>query len=128
MSAHFYQKKNRIYEIVDTALRKRTVRWPRERLVQFTKRLHALSLALTELRLRKAVSSFVRIDDHPHCIFDWCSAPVAAHLTYDEVFSWFKDANYRVLSDRRDKSPSTIMKLLLKIHPRDAVIVKGEKT
>ena len=50
----------------------------------------------------------MKLDAHPHCIFDWYAAPVATHHTYPEVESWFSAKNLEVQATNRLKNVSKI--------------------
>ena len=77
-------------------------------------------------RIEKVVQWFVRIDPHPHCIFDWYSAPIATHHTYSEAKSWFKEFNLRVIASNETTNPTFYRRMLLKISA-PTVTLKGEK-
>ena len=58
----------------------------------------------------KVIGKFVRLDSHPHCIFDWYAAPAATHHTYDEVREWFEASGLTI--DRTHQQPSTALSRL----------------
>ena len=90
ITIHLYGKGNPIYEFVDRRLRNRTTRMSIEDLMRFTNRAFRLRRVLDRLSLGKLANLVVRLDSHPHCIFDWYAAPIATHHTYSEVEIWFE--------------------------------------
>jgi hypothetical protein len=58
------------------------------------------------------VARFVRLDPHPHCIFDWYAAPIATHHTYQEVESWMTRMDFTIVADNKplqaSKWPRTV--------------------
>lgn len=107
LTAHLYGKGNPVYEFLDSAIRRRTTKMTIERLSRLTHRLHAAARALRRARLFGAANYLVRLDDHPHCIFDWYSAPVATHHTYYEVRKWFQDCGLTVIQTN-EQEPETL--------------------
>lgn len=95
-TAHLYGVGNLVYEWVDRTVRARTTRLGIPELRALTDRLHRLGRLADRVGIRPVISCFFRLDDHPHCIFDWYAAPVASHHTYPEVERWYADAGYRV--------------------------------
>ncbi len=107
LTAHVYGKGNTVYEYIDASLRNRTTRMSIDNLSQLTKRLYSASNVLKRLRLLRLVNVFMRLEDHPHCIFDWYAAPIATHHTYDEVKKWCDEMGLRVLATN-EKIPQTL--------------------
>jgi SAM-dependent methyltransferase len=98
LSVHLYGKGNRVYELVDRRLRGWTTRRTIPELRRFTDRAYGLERFLSRVHLNRVANRFVRLDPHPHCIFDWYSAPVATHHTYAEVLGWFGELDLRVVA------------------------------
>jgi SAM-dependent methyltransferase len=98
LTVHLYGKGNPVYEFVDRLVRSWTTRRSLAEVVRFTDRAYRLQRGLARLKLDRLVSRFVRLDPHPHCIFDWYSAPIATHHTYPEVRAWFEDLRLRVVA------------------------------
>lgn len=96
-SIHVYGKGNVLYEAVDPLLRAWTSRLSIRGLQRFTAAAYRVRGVLQRLRLIKAIGKVVRLDSHPHCIFDWYGAPAATHHTYDEVREWFAEAGLEVV-------------------------------
>ncbi len=97
ITIHLYGKGNFIYEFFDALIRKRTTKMSIERLQIFTKRMFRLRKILEKIFLVDFVNLFIKVDPHPHCIFDWYAAPIATHHTYSQVKTWFKDLEMPVL-------------------------------
>lgn len=98
LSVHLYGTGNVIYEVLDRLLRARTTRMTLEDLEELARRLYRWRGRLDSARLAGIVTRFVRLDSHPHCIFDWYSAPVASHHTYDEVRRWLEGSGFSVVA------------------------------
>lgn len=127
-SIHVYGRGNVIYELVDRALRRRTTRMSLRELQRLTDRLFRLRRILEAARLARAVSRFVRIDPHPHCIFDWYAAPVATHHTYREVCGWLRENGLDLVETKESLWTSQpLLKRLLRplVGPPITVTVRG---
>jgi SAM-dependent methyltransferase/uncharacterized protein YbaR (Trm112 family) len=101
LTAHFYGEGNKIYEWMDRTIRGRTTKLSPRQLMDFTNRLHAVAKMLDAIKIRPLVTAFVRLDEHPHCIYDWYSAPVASHHTYPQVEGWFRELGLQVVATNR---------------------------
>jgi SAM-dependent methyltransferase len=112
-TAHLYGVGNSIYEWVDRTLRDRTTRLTIPQLRKLTDRFYALARWMDRIGLRSVVTCFVRLDDHPHCIFDWYAAPVASHHTYPEVEQWYADAGFATERTNRSFTSSVAIKRVL---------------
>lgn len=100
ISVHVYGKGNVLYEAVNRVIRARTTRMSVEELQRFTARAYRARRWLQRLGLIQAVGKVVRLDSHPHCIFDWYAAPAATHHTYREVERWFREAGIEIVATR----------------------------
>lgn len=128
LTVHVYGRGNPIYELVDGALRRWTTRMSIPELQIFTRRTYALRRFAERLGVAGFLGRFVRLDPHPHCIFDWYSAPCATHHTYPEVCDWFAQAGLAVVAtnERSDLGGSTIRSLLRPVAgAATAVTVRG---
>ena len=112
-TAHVYGSGNAIYEWMDRTLRERTTRLSIPELRALTDRLYRIARWTDRVGLRSVVTCFVRLDDHPHCIFDWYAAPVASHHTYAEVEQWYDRAGFRVERTNRSFTSSAAVKRLV---------------
>jgi SAM-dependent methyltransferase/uncharacterized protein YbaR (Trm112 family) len=130
ISVHVYRRGNRAYEWVDDRIRRRTVPMHSARLLRLSKRVEPLPRAIRATRrvtgghelLYGLMNCFVRLETSYHNIFDWYSAPVATHHTYDEVFGWFRERGLHVVAhNNRAKDP---LRRLLK-SPAGGVTVRG---
>lgn len=130
LTVHLYGKGNPIYEYMDRVIRARTVRMSITELQEFTAKAYRLRQRLETLRLAKQVSRFIRIDRHPHCIFDWYAAPIATHHTYDEVKMWFKKTGLTVVATNEPQAaPKSIFRKFVRaiIHGQPVVTVRGTR-
>lgn len=93
ITIHLYGKGNFIYEIIDASLRIVTTRLPLSLMYQISKIAARIASFIPHSFLHKVVNTFVRLEAHPHYIFDWYTAPIATHHTYQEVYTWLEDAN-----------------------------------
>ncbi len=109
-TAHVYGVGNVIYEWIDRTLRARTTRLSIPELRTLTDRLYRTARWTDRIGLRSAVTCFIRLDDHPHCIFDWYAAPVASHHTYAEVEQWYAGAGFQVERTNRSFTSSVAVK------------------
>jgi SAM-dependent methyltransferase len=117
---HIYKRGNAVYERVDAALRRRTVDWPRERLLRASDRAAKIAGALPP-RLLGWVNSVVRLQAHPSIIYDWYATEIASHHTYPEVRGWFHDAGVEILADNDREMPAWKQRL----KPDLSLTVKG---
>lgn len=107
MSFHLYHKGNPIYEFNDFILRKITTRLSVGQLVRFTRLMFRIAKILDKVSVLKYVNLLIRLEKHPHCIFDWYSAPIATHHTYSEVYEWCRELGLRIVKDaNEEKGPS----------------------
>ena len=126
LTVHLYGKGNPIYEFVDRKLRDRTTRMTIQELQHFTNRAYRLRHALDQLHISKLINLFVRLDSHPHCIFDWYAAPIATHHTYEEVEQWFKRLGINILvTNAYRKQDNRFLALLKSFLAAPTVTVRG---
>jgi SAM-dependent methyltransferase/uncharacterized protein YbaR (Trm112 family) len=109
-TAHVYGVGNPVYEWMDRRLRERTTRLSIPELRTLTDRLYRVARLTERLGVRTVLNCFIRLDDHPHCIFDWYAAPVASHHTYAEVEQWFAEAGFTVERTNRSFASSSPLK------------------
>jgi len=105
ISIHVYHKGNPFYEINDFMIRKVTTRLSIKNLVYLTNVLYRLSKVLEKLRLLKITNLIFRLEPHPHCIFDWYSAPIATHHRYTEIYRWFDEFGLNMINNNKDFRP-----------------------
>lgn len=98
ISIHVYHKGNALYERVDAALRKKTLRYSKERLMQWSLRAAKLCSYLP-FKLQIVANLFMRIEPWPIYVFDWYGAPIAQHHTYPEVYTWFAENSVPVVNN-----------------------------
>jgi SAM-dependent methyltransferase len=133
LTVHLYGKGNPIYEFVDSFLRNKTTKMLLSPdLQKLTNKAYRLRFALDKMGLAGIVGAnrFFRLDSNPHRIFDWYSAPIATHHTYDEVKEWFALAGLKVsATNEKLKKAKTPMDRILQ-HPLIklpiTVTVRGE--
>lgn len=94
---HVYHKGNVLYEVVDAAIRRRTIMYDKERLMRFAVRAAKLCSYLP-WKLIIAANLVARIEPWPMYVFDWYGAPIAEHHTYPEVMGWFKEQHVEVVN------------------------------
>jgi SAM-dependent methyltransferase len=104
LSIHVYGKGNVFYEGVDRLMRMWTTRMSVPALRRFTDRAYRLRGRLQALGVMGGVGKIVRLDSHPHCIFDWYAAPAASHHTYAEVKRWFAESGVAIVASH-DEGP-----------------------
>jgi hypothetical protein len=101
MTVHVYHQGNPVYEGLDRLLRGWTTRLPADKLLVYSVRGARVAKVLERLKLLRLVNQFVRLEAHPHCVFDWYAAPVATHHTYAEVRRWLLAAGLSPTADRQ---------------------------
>jgi SAM-dependent methyltransferase/uncharacterized protein YbaR (Trm112 family) len=101
MAVRVYHRGNPVYETLDHLLRRWSTRQPRDKLLAFAERSARVATTLERLKLLRLLNQFVRLEAHPHCVFDWYSAPVATHHTYPEVRRWFLEAGLVPTADHQ---------------------------
>lgn len=126
LSVHLYGKGNPIYELVDRGLRARTTRRSIPQLRRFTDRAHRIERVLSRLGLARIANRFVRLDPHPHCTFDWYSAPIATHHTYAQVRGWFGELGLSVVATNERPPAEGFRKVVRRlVGSADTVTVRG---
>ncbi len=130
LTVHVYGKGNFIYEFIDCVLRSRTTRMSVVELQEFTRKAYILRRIIERIRLTTPINRFVRLDSHPHCIFDWYGAPIATHHTYNEVKEWFMQSGLKVIAtnEKATMPKSAFKKLLSSLvygSSTDTVTVRG---
>jgi SAM-dependent methyltransferase/uncharacterized protein YbaR (Trm112 family) len=98
LSINLYGTGNPLYELNDRLIRRFTARMARPDILRFTARMARFADLCARHHLLNLVNAFLRLENHPHCIFDWYSAPVATHHTDGEVASWFRAGGLEVLA------------------------------
>lgn len=98
LTVNVYGKGNPLYEFNDRLIRRFTTKMDLGSLGRFTDRLAVMADFCARHHLLNIVNAFIRLEDHPHCIFDWYSAPVATHHVPSEVVSWFRERHLKVLA------------------------------
>jgi SAM-dependent methyltransferase/uncharacterized protein YbaR (Trm112 family) len=101
MAVRLYHRGNPLYELMDRLLRRWSTRLPPEKLLVVSEQAARVAGLLERLKLLRLLNQFVRLEAHPHCVFDWYSAPVATHHTYPEVRRWLVEAGLVPTGDRQ---------------------------
>jgi len=131
-SINVYGTGNPVYELNDRVIRRFTTKMDLESLCRFTARMARIAGFFDRHHLLNVVNALVRLENHPHCIFDWYSAPAASHHTDREVASWFEECGLEVLaveSGRKDSLNRAVGRLLgaTAFRAGSSVRVKGQK-
>jgi SAM-dependent methyltransferase len=93
-----YHKLNPIWEFNDRVFRKFTTELSVENILRFSKAISSLSRVINRVPYGFQLANLVlRIQPTMHHMFDWYSAPVATHHTYDEVAGWFRENGFALL-------------------------------
>jgi len=98
LSINLYGTGNPVYELNDRLVRRFTARMDRRDILRFTARMARFADFCARHHLLNLVNAFIRLENHPHCIFDWYSAPVATHHSDGEVASWFRAGGLEVVA------------------------------
>ena len=88
LTVHVYGKGNPLYEVFDWLIRSVTKRLSVQGMSRFTSMMLRLFKVIQAIKLRGVLGRFIRLESHPHCIFDWYGPPEASHHTYTELMNW----------------------------------------
>lgn len=132
ISMHLYRQGNRIYEWVDDRLRRFTVTMDLDRLLKLSSRGARIAKLVYNTRwltggrplLYELMNCFIRLEMAEHNVFDWYSAPVASHHTYNEARGWLRD-NELDLTGSNERRKPWLIRLLAST--AGGVTVKGQK-
>ena len=94
-------------------------------LKRLTNRLYKLTKILKYIRMLRIVKRFIHLEDHPHCVFDWYSAPVATHHTYPEIKAWFRELGFSIFSSEETQKKAIFNNKWLR--PHSSVSARGIK-
>ena len=103
-TAHVYQKLNPIWEINDRLIRMITTNMSVESNVKFANFMAKLGRLVFKMGLFNTANLFLRVQPTLHHMYDWYSAPIATHHTYDEVNRWFIKNNFEIIRTKESKS------------------------
>lgn len=109
-TTHLYHKLNLVWEINDFLLRKITTRMSIENNLKFADFMSKLGRLLFKIRLLNVANLFIRVQPTLHHMYDWYSAPVATHHTYDEVKRWYVENNFENIMTNKSKSYNFFIK------------------
>lgn len=123
ITIHVYHTGNVIYEIVDAALRAITTRIPLSWAMLWSRAMAYIARLIPKQLLNNIVNGFIRLERHPHYVFDWYTAPIATHHTYPEVYGWVKEAGLHLVQDHN----ATNRPMLRKFFPFLFLTVKAQK-
>jgi len=96
-TTHVYQKLNPIWEINDLVLRKITTNMSIESNLKFANFMSKLGRLLWQMKLLNVANLFIRVQPTLIHMYDWYSAPIATHHTYDEVKNWYVENGFEIL-------------------------------
>lgn len=95
--AHVYHRMNPFWELNDFCIRMITTRLSIEKNLVLAGFLASLARKFDRSpKLLKRINYFVRLLPTQTHMFDWYSAPVASHHTYEELAVWFKEAGFTI--------------------------------
>ncbi len=96
-TAHLYHKLNPVWEMNDFLIRKITTNMSVEKNVEFAGFMSRLGRILAKMKLIKIANLFIRVQPTLIHMYDWYSAPVATHHTYDEAKKWYLENDFEVV-------------------------------
>ncbi|MBP9760236.1 MAG: methyltransferase domain-containing protein [Candidatus Pacebacteria bacterium] len=99
ITVHLYHKGNPLYEFNDWWLRAITTRLPLDFMYKVSCFLAAIVRPLPKKFVQYGLNIFLRIENHPHYVFDWYTAPIATHHTYPELYRWLDEAGLHLVAD-----------------------------
>lgn len=97
ITVHVYGKGNPLYEMLDKLIRFFTIKMNLENLMNFTKIMASVASFADRIHILKILNLFIRLENHPHFIFDWYAAPIATHHKKKEVESWLQGDHMNIL-------------------------------
>ena len=103
-TTHVYHRLNLIWEINDLLLRKITTKMSVESNIKFANFMSELGKLLSKIKLLKVANLFIRVQPTLHHMYDWYSAPIATHHTYNEVKRWYVENNFEILMTNESNS------------------------
>lgn len=112
ITIHLYHKGNIIYECVDASLRWIILKLPLSIALKISTILAKIASWIPKGLALTAVNGFVRLEPHPHYVFDWYTAPIATHHTYPEVYRWLDEEGLFLLHDHNASSRGFLRRIL----------------
>lgn len=109
-TTHVYHKLNPVWEINDFLLRKITTNISIKSNLKFANFMSKLGRLLSKMRLLNAANLFIRVQPTLIHMYDWYSAPIATHHTYDEVKKWYVENDFEILMTKKSKSHNFFIK------------------
>lgn len=96
--AHVYNKLNPFWEFNDRVIRFFTTKMSIESNLKLAKFLAKVGRRV-ELKKNgfKYANYFIRLQSTVHHMFDWYSAPIATHHTFNELKKWFSDNQFETM-------------------------------
>jgi hypothetical protein len=119
-TAHVYQKLNPIWEINDRLIRMITTKMSVKSNIYFANFMAKIGRLVSKMGLFNTVNLFLRVQPTLIHMYDWYSAPVASHHTYEEVNRWFFKNNFEIIGTKESESDR-------KFRRPWSVTVKGKK-
>ncbi|MCC7522729.1 methyltransferase domain-containing protein [Candidatus Uhrbacteria bacterium] len=99
ITIHLYHKGNFIYEAVDASLRWLILKLPLKTALAISKVMASIASWIPKGNASTLVNGFIRLEPHPHYVFDWYTAPIATHHTYPEVYRWLEEEKLFLVHD-----------------------------
>ncbi len=112
ITIHLYHRGNLVYEMVDAALRWVITRLPLSFAMYISRFLAKIASWIPKGTPQTLVNGFVRLEPHPHYVFDWYTAPIATHHTYPEVYRWLDEQQLHLVHDHNKTDRPLIRKWL----------------
>lgn len=111
-TVRMYHKRNFIFEINDFLLRSITTKLSIKNVLRFSRFLATIGKILAKKNWQKKfkILQFIQILPTIHHMFDWYSAPIATHHTYQEVKNWFREAGFKIIKSKEPKGHSVIIR------------------
>ena len=107
-TTHVYHKLNPIWEINDFVLRKITTNMSIESNIKFANFMSKLGRLLSKMKVLNVANLFIRVQPTLIHMYDWYSAPIATHHTYDEVKNWYVENDFEILMTNETDSYNLI--------------------
>ena len=99
ITVHLYHRGNPVYEFNDWWLRAITTRLPISTMYKASNALVWFATHVPKKFVDYGLNAFLRVERHPHYVFDWYTAPIATHHTYAEVYGWLKESGLFLVKD-----------------------------
>ena len=98
---HMYHKKNFIFEFNDSLLRSIPTKLSIKNMLRFSRFMAKRGKYLSKSKFYYKILQLIQILPTLHHMYDWYSAPIATHHSYQEVERWFKEEGFTIIKSEK---------------------------